>query len=115
MTSRTFFVSLCFKIRTSPVPRSFHSLDSLSKRKSFARLGKTGYVHLELDFLVLLVGLHLDLVLELDHRLKLGLMLGLSALRLAIRHTLVSVSFVSCSDIVGSEEVGRRDARDMTT
>jgi hypothetical protein len=38
MTSRTLPVLLCWRRRTSPVPLSFHSLASWSKRKSFARL-----------------------------------------------------------------------------
>lgn len=35
---RVLPVALCLSRRTSPVPRSFHSLSSLLKRKSFARL-----------------------------------------------------------------------------
>lgn len=38
ITSRTFLVSLCLSKRTSPVPRSFHSDDPLSNRKSLALL-----------------------------------------------------------------------------
>ena len=38
ITTRTFLVSLFCNSRTSPVPRSFHSFDSVTKRKSFARL-----------------------------------------------------------------------------
>ena len=39
ITRRIFLVSLCCSRRTSPVPRSFHSDDSVANRKSFARLG----------------------------------------------------------------------------
>ena len=40
ITSLTFLVSLCDNRRTSPVPRSFHSEDSASNLKSFARLAE---------------------------------------------------------------------------
>ena len=42
ITRRIFFVSLCCSRRTSPVPRSFHSEDSVANRKSFARLHRGG-------------------------------------------------------------------------
>lgn len=38
ITSRTFLDCLFCSSLTSPVPRSFHSFDSETKRKSFARL-----------------------------------------------------------------------------
>lgn len=57
---------------------------------------------LELDVLILLVRLHLNLVLQLDHRLKLGVVLSLSALHSQLPvtrrpHTVSTGSFFSCS------------------
>jgi hypothetical protein len=77
MTRRVFPDSLCLRNFTSPVPRSFHSLESFAKRNTFARLHQSqrqrqisketdekdivsgedwGKVHFELDGLVFLVG-----------------------------------------------------------
>jgi len=98
MTRRTFLDCLCWRRRTSPVPRSFHSADSAMKRKSLARLrgkgewrqlveegrwrrgeerwrggGRGGAdAHLEEGLLVLLVRLDLDSLVELDDGLKVG-------------------------------------------
>lgn len=41
MTRRALPVSLCSRMRTSPVPRSFHSESALTKRKSLARLRRS--------------------------------------------------------------------------
>lgn len=88
ITRRIFLVSLCCSRRTSPVPRSFHSEDSVANRKSFARLPhkpqalareteviENPDAHLEEDLLILFMSLGLDLLGELDHGLKLRVVL----------------------------------------
>ena len=70
-----------------------------------------GHVHLELDILVLLVRLHLDLLLKLNHRLKLGVVLALGGalcVSEAQRTPVSVVGFVSWSAIVQKMEVGGR-------
>ena len=118
MTSLILPEDLCFRRRTSPVPRSFHSSSSLLNRNSLARLRirlarglmkiivsrdkcaghvetrgysrghQTRYSHLEKGLLILLVCLCLDLLGQLDDRLEMRVMLLLVLPCQQSQHTL---------------------------
>lgn len=92
ITRRIFCVSLCCNNLASPVPRSFHSLEFISNRKSFARLSqrlceqekirkklhedaKGGYIQLEDYSLILFVSLGCDLFREFDDGFKVWIVL----------------------------------------